>query len=210
MLDILTNKLMIIPGILLGFVFHEFAHALMADKLGDNTPRMQGRITLDPKSHIDLIGFIMIILVGFGWAKPVQTNPRNYRKPRRDDILVSLAGPVMNLFVAAAFLLLAKLFDVTGCVSSNPNLYNNLMRLLNASAYINIVLFILNLLPIPFFDGYHIIANLFNTWKYRIFTILEQYNVIIFLLLAVSGVLGKIISPISTIIYLLLSALIFH
>lgn len=202
-------KLMIIPGILLGFVLHEFAHALMADKLGDRTPRSQGRITLDPRAHIDIIGFIMIVLVGFGWAKPVITNPSNYKKPRRDDILVSLAGPLMNLLIAAVFLFFVKIMDITGVFSSNQALQQTIFLVLYYSAQINVVLFVLNLLPIPFFDGYHVIANVFNTWKYRFFTLLEQYNMIIFILLAVSGVFGRILTPLVTVVLRFLQSIIF-
>jgi len=198
--EAIMYKLMIIPGILLGFVLHEFAHALMADKLGDPTPRSQGRISLDPRVHIDWIGFFLIVFVGFGWAKPVMTNPRNYRKPRRDDILVSIAGPFMNLLLAAVFILILKVIDITGAFSSNGALLKNIFSMLYYSAQINVVLFVLNLLPFPLFDGYHVITNLFNTWKYRFFTILEQYGMIIFILLAISGVLSKIIMPLTTII----------
>ncbi|WP_024834320.1 site-2 protease family protein [Ruminiclostridium josui] len=191
--EYIIYKLMIIPGILLGFVLHEFAHALTADKLGDPTPRAQGRITLDPRAHIDIIGFIMILLVGFGWAKPVMTNPRHYKKPRRDDILVSLAGPFMNLLVAIGFLIILKLVTVTGLLSNNLAVYQNMSYLLSYSAQINVVLFVLNLLPIPFFDGYHVISNIFNTWRYRFFTLLEQYSMIIFILLVFSKVFDKIV-----------------
>ncbi|EGD48728.1 peptidase M50 [Ruminiclostridium papyrosolvens DSM 2782] len=200
--------LMILPGILLGFVLHEFAHAITADKLGDPTPRNQGRITLDPRAHIDIIGFIMILLVGFGWAKPVMTNPRHYKKPRRDDILVSLAGPFMNLLVAAGFLLILKLIAVTGFLSNNSVVLGNVADLLSYSAQINVVLFVLNLLPIPFFDGYHVIANIFNTWKYRFFTVLEQYSTIIFILLVISRVFDKIIGIPASYIFISLYKLI--
>lgn len=201
--------LMILPGILLGFVLHEFAHAKMSDMLGDPTPRMQGRLTLDPRAHIDIIGFIMILLVGFGWAKPVMTDSRYYKKPRRDDILVSLAGPFTNLILAAVFLLLVKVVDVSGILSFNHELTENLIYLLYYSANINVVLFVLNMLPIPFFDGYHVIRNIFNTWKYRFFTLLEQYNVIIFILLAVSGIFGKIITPLVKVVFAFLQNIIF-
>lgn len=194
-------SLMIIPGILLGFVLHEFAHAITADKLGDPTPRLQGRITLNPRAHIDIIGFIMILLVGFGFAKPVMTNSRYYKKPRRDDILVSLAGPFMNLIVAIGFLVILKVILVTNLFSNNPTVFNNVQLLLGYSSQINVVLFVLNLLPIPFFDGYHVIANIFNTWKYRFFTILEQYSMIIFILLAFSRVFDKIIGVPASIIF---------
>lgn len=205
----IIQKIMIIPGILLGFVLHEFAHALMADKLGDPTPRSQGRITLDPRSHIDWIGFFMIVFIGFGWAKPVNTSPRYYKKPRRDDILVSIAGPFMNLLIAIVFLLFIKLIYVFGLFSTNEGLLLNVLKLFDYTAQINILLFVLNLLPFPLFDGYHVVTNLFNTWKYRFFTILEQYGMIIFILLAVSGVLSRILTPLINIVYYFLQNIIF-
>ncbi len=195
MFDFLINGLMSVPGILVGFVFHEYAHAFVADRLGDKTPRMQGKLTFDPRVHIDWIGFIFILLVGFGWAKPVQINTRNFRKPRRDHILVSLAGPVMNLIVAAVFLLILKLLIATGVLNeySSLNLNLTIINVFSYSAFINVILFVLNLLPIPFFDGYSILSNLINTWKYRIFAIMEQYSMFVFLILYVTNVFSYII-----------------
>ncbi len=194
--DGMISILMTLPGILLGFVLHEFAHALMADKLGDPTPRSQGRITLDPRAHIDIVGFILIIIAGFGWAKPVMTNPRNYKNLRRDSILVSIAGPLTNLLLATAFIFLMKIFTYTNAFSSNEQLYANISIMLLSSAHINVLLFALNILPLPALDGYHVITSLFNTWKYRIFNILEQYGMFIFILLAITGALGIILDPI--------------
>jgi Zn-dependent protease len=194
-------KLMILPGILLGFVLHEFAHALMADKLGDPTPRSQGRITLDPRAHIDIIGFILILIAGFGWAKPVMTNPRNYKNFRRDSILVSIAGPLTNLLISIVFIILLKIFFFTNAFSSNALLQENISGMLYYSARINIVLLALNLLPLPALDGYHVVTNLFNTWKYRIFNILEQYGMFIFILLAITGVLDIILDPMINFIF---------
>lgn len=201
MFDFLITGLMSVPGILVGFVFHEYAHAIVADKLGDRTPRMQGKLTFDPRVHIDWIGFIFILIVGFGWAKPVQINTRNFRKPRRDHILVSAAGPVMNLIVAAVFLLILKLLIVTGVVSSYSTLNLTIIDVFTYSAYINVILFVLNLLPIPFFDGYAILSNLINTWKYRIFAIMEQYSMFVFLILYVTNVFSIIISTPASFIF---------
>lgn len=193
--DIMIYKLMALPGILLGFVLHEYAHAIMADKLGDPTPRSQGRITLDPRAHIDIVGFIFILIAGFGWAKPVMTNPRNFKKFKRDSILVSVAGPLTNLLLATVFLFILQIFLNINAFSSNEQLQSNISAILYYSASINVVLFVLNLIPIPGLDGYHVITNLFNTWKYRIFNILEQYGMFIFILLALTGVLSKILNP---------------
>ncbi len=197
----LFNTLITIPGLLLGFVLHEFAHAKMSDILGDPTPRNQGRITLDPRSHIDIIGFIVMLIAGFGWAKPVVTNPKYYKKPRRDDILVSIAGPFMNLLVAVVFLLFVKVFSVSRLFTENEALWTNVYLVLMITASTNIVLFVLNMIPFPMFDGYHVISNLFNTWRFRFFNLLEQYGMVIFILLAVSGLLGRIISPIVRVIF---------
>ncbi len=190
--------LLSIPGLLLGFVLHEFAHAKMSDALGDPTPRSQGRITLDPRSHIDIIGFIVMLVAGFGWAKPVMTNPRYYKRPRRDDILVSIAGPLMNLLIAIVFYVLTKIILISDIY--NNNIGKNVASLFMITAGINVVLFVLNMIPFPMFDGYHVIANLFNTWRYRFFNLLEQYGMVIFILLAVSGMLGKIISPVINVV----------
>ena len=190
--------LLSIPGLLLGFVLHEFAHAKMSDALGDPTPRSQGRITLDPRSHIDIIGFIVMLIAGFGWAKPVMTNPRFYKEPRRDDILVSIAGPLMNLLIAVVFYGLTKILLLSNIL--NNNIGKNVASLFVITAGINVVLFVLNMIPFPMFDGYHVISNLFNTWRYRFFNLLEQYGMFIFILLAVSGMLGKIISPVVNVV----------
>ena len=95
----LQEMLLGIPGLVIAMTFHEYAHARAAVSLGDFTPRLMGRLTLNPTAHIDPIGLLMLFLVRFGWAKPVMINPSNFRQPKRDDILVSLAGPMMNLFL---------------------------------------------------------------------------------------------------------------
>ncbi len=205
----LIYMLLTIPGLLVGFVFHEFAHAITADRLGDPTPRSQGRITLDPRSHIDIIGFIVMLIARFGWAKPVMTNPKYYKKPRRDDILVSIAGPVMNLLIAIVFLFLLKLYGLSGLFTDNQALWDNVYMLLYITARINVVLFVLNMIPFPMFDGYHVISNIFNTWRYRFFNLLEQYGMFIFILLAISGFLGRIILPIVNIVFGFLANIIF-
>jgi Zn-dependent protease len=123
----ITEILLSIPGVLIALVFHEFAHALIADKLGDKTPRYQGRITLSPRAHLDPVGLILILLAGFGWAKPVQIDPRNLKHPRRDDALISLAGPLANLIMAIFFAIIIKVLIVTNIVGSFPtSVWNNL------------------------------------------------------------------------------------
>jgi Zn-dependent protease len=128
-------------------------------------------------------------------------SPRYYKHPRRDDILVSVAGPLMNLLIAVVFFVLLKIMDVSGVlINNNSSLLGSLVSLLYITAHINIVLFVLNMIPFPMFDGYHVISNIFNTWKYRFFTLLEQYGMFIFIFLAITGILGRIISPIVNIV----------
>jgi Zn-dependent protease len=111
----LKETLLMLPAILFGFTIHEFWHAYTATRFGDDTPARQGRLTLNPLPHIDPIGFAMIVFAGFGWAKPVQVNPQAFRNPRRDDLIVSLAGPLSNLITAIVFALIIKaLFTTAG------------------------------------------------------------------------------------------------
>jgi Zn-dependent protease len=154
-----------LPGILIGLVLHELAHAFVADRLGDNTPRSMGRMTLNPLSHIDPFGFIMLILVGFGWAKPVMTNPAMYRKHRKHGFaLVGIAGPLMNLLLA--FILLFT-FDILAinlifAADGYGNIVKNayLFYIMYYAVSINVMLFIFNLIPVPPLDGYNILKNL--------------------------------------------------
>jgi len=155
--------------ILLALPVHEFAHAFVAVQLGDPTPRYQGRYTLNPLRHIDPIGAVLIFLVGFGWAKPVQWNPRNVTiDPRLASILVSVAGPLSNLLLAITSLMLAQVI-VNSFVTS----------FLSAFAWINVLLFVFNLLPIPPLDGSHILFALLPGDTRRVQFYLMQYGMLI-------------------------------
>ena len=149
-----------IPGVLLGLTVHECCHALCAWKLGDSTARDQGRITLNPLKHIDLIGFLFLIIAGFGWAKPVQFDPYRLRNLRRDKALIAAAGPLSNmaLGVLLVFIIKAMFHFITGF-----NIFTeNIFYLLYYAASINFGLFIFNLIPIPPLDGSHIVFSGFN------------------------------------------------
>lgn len=199
----ITEILLSVPGVLIGLVFHEFAHALMADKLGDKTPRYQGRITLSPMAHLDPIGLILILIAGFGWAKPVQINPRNLKSPRRDDALISLAGPLANFIIAIFFAIILKILIITNTASSfAPNVWENLVGIIDSAVAINIVLGIFNLLPIPPLDGSHILEDLTDIGRFQFYNMLRQYSTIILMLIIVTPVAGRIISPAVKFVYL--------
>ena len=113
--DSLLILLITLPAVLIAITFHEFAHAFAADKLGDNTPRNQGRLTLNPLKHIDIIGFALLIVAGFGWGKPVEINPRNFKRNismTKAEAIVSVAGPIMNFILAFIFLIFTNLIFI--------------------------------------------------------------------------------------------------
>lgn len=192
-----------IPAILIAFTFHEYAHAIVADKLGDKTPRFQGRLTLNPISHIDPIGFILILLIGFGWAKPVETNPSAYKNYYKDDLKVSVAGPLANLLVGFVFAFVTMILYK---VLPSNNLTYLLIRIASTVSSINCMLALLNLIPIPGFDGFHILRDLFPKAFYNISDSLYRYQLIIFIVLAMpvfggNSILGLVIGIPGSLIY---------
>ena len=177
-LDILYR----VPGILIAFTVHEFSHAGVAVLLGDDTPRRDGRLTLNPFAHVDWVGALMLLLFGFGWAKPVTVTPGNFKKPRRDDLLVSLAGPVSNLLLA---FLLFPIIAYVHIPTVSP--------FLNTAYTINVSLFILNMIPVPPLDGYHVVKSLFARKHLKFFWNVERFGFMLLILLSFLGVLGMVI-----------------
>ena len=172
--------LLSIPAVFLAIIFHELAHAFTADKLGDPTPRSYGRITLNPLAHLDLFGLIAFLLIGFGWAKPVQINPNYFKNPKKDNILVSLSGPIANLLIAITTILIEVLL-----LKITPGVYDTLPGLIpvfHTIAYLNIAFAILNLLPIPPLDGYHILREIIDQKYKHILQMYERYSLIVFFL----------------------------
>lgn len=192
----LMNLIAGLPGIVIAMVVHEYAHARVAYALGDYTPRLQGRLTLNPAAHVDPIGLLMLFIVHFGWAKPVQINPMNFSNPRRDDILVSLAGPASNLitaFIALIALVLLAKFDFP--FSEGTLLVFNLIIIYN----INFAIF--NMLPIPPLDGSHILRNLLPYELARQYEYLERYSFIFLIIILMTPVLSYIFVPLQKFIF---------
>ena len=157
--DLLTI-ILTIPGALIAFTAQGYARALVADKLGDKTPRFQGRLTLNPAAHIDPIGFLMILLVGFGWTKPINTNPSAYKRGYKDAIKVSIAAPIANLLVGfIAMILYVFCYKFLLNILSDTAFYI-LSRMIGYTASINISLFVFTLLPLPGLAGFDIFRDL--------------------------------------------------
>lgn len=162
---------------------HEFAHAFVADRLGDPTPRSHGRLTLNPLAHLDLLGSLLILVAGFGWAKPVQINPMNFQDWRRGSIMVAAAGPLANItlvfFLGIPYKL--GLMEFSGTVAND---------LLLTMIQINAMLAVFNLIPVPPLDGSKILVGLLPPAQAVAYARLQPYGVLILLLLAFTNVLS--------------------
>ena len=201
----LLNLLLTIPGLLVAITFHEFAHAFAADKLGDDTPRLQGRLNLNPLSHLDPIGSIMMLFAGFGWGKPVEVNPRNYdRRFSMDkaDAIVSIAGPLMNFFLAIVLTIIYCIIYKFANVSFiNSQAGFIIMLMINIAISLNIGLGVFNLIPLPPLDGSKIIKA-FLPYNARVwFENNEKIIEFVFVVLWIMGILSRIISPIIGVVY---------
>lgn len=201
-------------SIVIAITVHEFSHALTADKLGDPTPRLQGRLSLNPRAHLDPMGTILLLLVHFGWGKPVEFDPYNLRNPRRDAALISIAGPISNMLLAIASSLLLRLLLLSplGLMANgigslvSPVISGFLVQL----TAINVVLAIFNLVPIHPLDGFKIVGGILLQDQAREWYQLEKYGFffLIFLLIPVFGGTAPISRIIGPIINTLLSILI--
>jgi len=165
---------------------HEFAHAYVADRLGDPTPRSQGRLTLNPLAHLDLVGSLLILLAGFGWAKPVQVDPMNFRDRRRGMILVAAAGPLANITVLFLLGVPYKL----GLLAFGATVLD---RLLVVTIRINAMLAIFNLIPVPPLDGSKILIGLLPPPQAAAYARLQPYGVLLLLLLVVTNAISVVL-----------------
>lgn len=191
----LYTKLLILPGIIIGLSFHEAAHALVSYKLGDPTPKLQGRVTLNPLAHIDPIGFITLLFIGFGWGVPVEIDPRYYKNRRGGELLVSLAGVTTNLIMAVVFALLFRLAANTMSYDFYQGVGQILLQLMLYVVYINLVLMIFNLIPVPPLDGFGVVTQIFHLERYDWYWKIYQYGQPILLVLIIFNIPSKIISP---------------
>ena len=186
----LVRVLKILPGIILGLTVHEYCHALVAHICGDSTSKDQGRVTLNPLKHIDPLGFIMLIVAGFGWAKPVQFNEQNLRNPKTDVIKIALAGPLSNAVIAMVLSIIFSLLS-----SSLPPYVTPTMQIVSEvflyAIYINWALFIFNLIPLPPLDGSHLLLSLFRKFP-EIYSALYKYGSFLLFGLIIASMVTKI------------------
>lgn len=197
----ILNKILVLPAILIGLCFHEFAHGFVSDRLGDPTPKLQGRLTVNPKAHIDPFGFIALLIAGFGWGKPVEIDPRYYKHRRRDELLVALAGIIMNLLIAIVFAFIVKII-----LMISPGIYANavgkiIMTILQNVIIINIVLMVFNLLPVPPLDGFNVLTEIFNLRKYDWYYSYYRFGGFLLLLLVFLNITDLFLTPMVSSIY---------
>lgn len=178
-----------VPAILVAVTIHEFAHALIADRLGDSTARLLGRLSLNPIVHLDPLGTILFIVAGFGWAKPVPVNPRNFANWRQGMVLVAAAGPLANVTLV---FILGLLFQL-GIIDASTLL----ARIVYATIQINAILAIFNLLPIPPLDGSKILSGLLPPAQAIAYDRMAAYGPVLLLLLLilVPGVISGLVLP---------------
>ncbi|MEE4243468.1 MAG: site-2 protease family protein [Desulfopila sp.] len=199
MTEFLLKILLLAPPILLALTLHEVAHGYIAYRLGDPTAKLTGRLTLNPLKHLDPFGTIAFFLINIGWAKPVPVNGAYFSNPKKDMLWVALAGPVTNLILAVASALMAKtLYQMAPVIpysSVTGVAFVVMLEMLKASIWINLVLCIFNFLPIPPLDGSRILMGLLPDDIARAYSSMEKYGFILILILAVTGILGKMILP---------------
>ena len=191
----ILTKILMLPGIIIGLSFHEFAHAWVSDRLGDPTPRRDGRVTINPLAHIDWLGFAALLLVGFGWGKPVMIDPRYYKNRRRDEFLVAIAGVTMNLIIAVVLSIPVRMMIKHYGAGVPSDLMYNIFQILYYAVFINVVLMIFNLLPVPPLDGWNIFTQLFKLdqydWWYKVY----RYGTYILLALIIFNVTDLVLTP---------------
>jgi Zn-dependent protease len=189
--------LLTLPGIIIGLTLHEFMHAYAAYRCGDDTSRELGRLTLNPLKHIDPLGLIFIIFAGFGWAKPVMFNDEKLRNPKRDIVLIALAGPLANVVIAVVS---SVLFVVFIRVVPPAGGYDTVLNIILNCIFINWGLFVFNMIPIPPLDGSHVIFHSIRH-KPELYNKIYRYGTLaLFAIIFIEGRTNIHILPISPIV----------
>ena len=195
----LLGLLLSAPGVLIAITFHEFAHGYAAYKLGDDTAKRQGRLSLNPFAHLDPIGTLMLLVAGFGWGKPVHVDPRNYSRKmsmEKGEALVSIAGPIMNFIMAFIFALIyCAVYKFGSMTFLSSTLGSTTLLVLSGVISINIGLGVFNLIPLPPLDGSKVILPFLPQKAKNWFVNNEQIFYIVFVVLWITNLAGYIITP---------------
>lgn len=204
---LLTNPVLFVfsvVALLVAISLHEFAHAFVAVRLGDPTPEVDGRVTLNPKAHLDLYGTLLLFLVGFGWGKPVRFDPYNLEHPRRDSALISIAGPLTNFAIAIISSIVLRLVLVSNITSVSTVAFLVLSPMIS----LNMLLGLFNLIPIAPLDGFKIVGGILNEAQAIEWYKLERYGVFFLLMLLIPfgsrSMLDTILTPVLRFCYTLL------
>lgn len=186
MFDSISGFILFSIFLLLSLAFHEFAHAFVADKLGDDTPRLMGRLTLNPIAHLDPIGTILLLSpLHFGWGKPVPFNPYNLKHPRRDAAYISIAGPVSNLFLAVFFTIIYRVLPLTPLMGD----------VIFTAISVNLSLAFFNLLPFDPLDGFKVVYGFLPPSLALQWGNMQKWGSVILLIMILTGTIGFIIYP---------------
>ncbi len=205
----IRNLIIMLPGIVIGLSFHEFAHAYSSYKLGDPTPLNQGRVTISPTAHVDPVGLFCLIFAGFGWGIPVQINPLYYKHRRRDELIVALAGVVMNLFIAFCAMAALKAYVTLGGEFVFTDMGMGILQMIQEIVIINLVLMVFNLLPVPPLDGWNVIVQIFDLTKTEFYWKVYDKGIWILLILIIFNITGRILSPAVSGLYGMLTGIFF-
>ncbi|MCH5211981.1 MAG: site-2 protease family protein [Oscillospiraceae bacterium] len=202
------QKIIMIPIVLIALTFHELSHGFISSKLGDPTPRLTGRLTINPLAHLDPIGAVLMVLTGFGWAKPVQINPRYYKNPKRGMAITAAAGPLSNLLMAFIAMLIYTAVIIIGCktgqfqykdssvsyfINSQPDMLLRIMSFISLFASVNLCFMVFNLIPIPPLDGSRVLGLFLSNSAYFKLQQYERYSFILIIVLSLSGVFSRFI-----------------